>query len=64
MKRLCIPSTIIKENDIDLDKDEFYLLFNFFITNSLCKNQSKRNKSLKDYGYKKINEVKGIKDIF
>lgn len=44
MKRLCIPSTIIKENDIDLDKDEYYLLFNFFITNSLCKNQSKRKK--------------------
>ncbi|MBR6821488.1 MAG: hypothetical protein IKM55_04625 [Bacilli bacterium] len=52
-----VPSTIICNNDVELTKNEYYILYNFFVTHSLCNNQSKRKRTLKEYGIKRITDI-------
>ena len=49
---------IILNNDVELTKDEYYYIHNFFVTYSLCKKQSRRKRTLKEYGL-----LNGIKDV-
>lgn len=57
------PSTINVQNEIEFTDYEYYILYNFFVTYSLCNNQSKKQRKLSDYGCKKNKVFKeGIKN--
>lgn len=44
-------SIIATNDDYDLSKEEYYLIYSFYVTYSLCKRQSFKNRTFIDYGW-------------
>lgn len=43
------------DDDYELSQEEYYLLYSFFVTYSMCGNQSGKKKNFVDYGWQNIN---------
>lgn len=44
-------------NEYELEQEEFYVLYNFFVTYSVCENQSFQKRSFVDYGWSTNNII-------
>jgi len=51
------------DDEYSLDKNEYYLLYNFFVTYSLCGNQSKKKRTFQEYGWHYFARTLGNNDV-